>query len=337
MSFWKHRRVLVTGGGGFIGRNLVAKLLEQNASVRVAENFERGMPANLAPLRDQIEIAEGDLRDAAVCGRACDGVEAVFHLASKVGSSDFYRRFPADVVLHNFMLDAQMLEAARRCRVSRYLHVSSAFIYPVERQLEPDAAPLREEEAYPPNPANSYGWAKLMAEKALEYTVAQESDLRGVILRFSNIYGPHQSIDLERGSIVPVLVRRAVEYPQVQPFSIRGNGQETRTYCYVSDAVEAMLRAMEKLDTQRLVGPLNIGSEEKIRIIDLARRVIAVSGKDIELVTLPAPPPVTQSQTLDCSKAREVLGGWQPNVNLHEGLRRLYRYVEGELNGSLGH
>lgn len=332
MNFWQHKRVLVTGGGGFIGRNLIAKLLEHEAQVRVAENFERGMPASLAPLRQQIEIVEGDLRETAICSHACHDVEAVFHLASKVGSGDFYRRFPADVVLHNFMLDAQMLQAARHCRVARYLHVSSAFVYPVERQLQPDAVPLREDEAYPPNPANSYGWAKLMAEKALEYTIAQDSELRGVILRFSNIYGPHQSIDLERGSIVPVLVRRAVEYPKLKPFSIRGTGQETRTYCYVSDAVDAMLRAMEKLDQHRLIGPLNIGSEEKIRIVDLARKVIAASGKDIELVTLPAPSPATQSQTLDCSKAREMLEGWQPKVHLDEGLRLLYHYVETALS-----
>lgn len=331
MSFWKNRKVLITGGGGFIGLNLVARLLEQEARVRVAENFERGKPEALARLGDRIEIVNGDLREASVCARACHEVEAVFHLASKVGSSEFYRKFPADVVLHNFMLDAQMLQAARTCGVARYLHVSSAFIYPVERQLQPDAVPLREEEAYPPNPANSYGWAKLMAERALEYVVAQDEGLRGVIVRFSNIYGPQQSIDLERGSIVPVLVRRAVEYPKRSPFSIRGAGLETRTYCYVGDAVEAMMLAVEKLDRHRLVGPLNIGSEERVRIIDLARKVIALSGKHIELVTLPAPPPATQSQTLDCSKAREILDGWQPRVSLEEGLRNLFHYVEAEL------
>lgn len=331
MSFWKGRRVLVTGGGGFIGLNLVERLLAQGARLRVAENFERGKADGLLRFAGEVEVLEGDLRDAATCSQACRDVEAVFHLASKVGSSEFYRRFPADVVLHNSALDGQMLQAARSCEVARYLHISSAFIYPVERQLDPDALPLREEEAYPPNPANSYGWAKLMAERALEYTVQQDTQLRGAILRFSNIYGPHQSIDLERGSIVPVLVRRAVEYPRLKPFSLRGSGEETRTYCYVTDAVEAMLRAMEKLDQDKQVGPLNIGSEDRVRVIDLARAVIAVSGKDIELVTLPAPPPVTRSQSLDCSRARQVLDGWRPKVSLEAGLGLLYRHVESQL------
>jgi nucleoside-diphosphate-sugar epimerase len=332
MSYWKQRCVLVTGGGGFIGLNLIPRLLEQGARVRVAETFERGRSDRLADFAE-IELIDGDLRDASVCSRACRDVEVVFHLASKVGSSEFYRRFPADVVLHNTLLDSQLLEAARSQRVVRYLHVSSAFVYPLERQTDPHAAALREEEAYPPNPANSYGWAKLMAERALAYAVDQDAQLTAVILRLSNVYGPHQSIDLERGSLLPVLVRRAVEYPRLSPFSIKGSGQETRTYCHVSDAVEAMLLAVEKLDRHRLLGPLNIGSEEPVRVVDLARRVIAVSGKDIELVTLPAAPPVTQSQTLDCSKARDLLDGWRPAISLEEGLRTLYRHVESELAG----
>lgn len=330
MTFWRHQRTLVTGGGGFIGRNLVGTLVEHGARVRVADNFERGVPASLAPLGDAIELVEGDLRDAATCARACEDIDVVFHLASRVGSGEFYRRFAADVVLHNTLLDAQMLQAARQCRVGRYLQVSTAFVYPIGRQLAPDATPLQEHEAYPPDPANSYGWAKLMAERAVEYAVKQDDQLRGAILRFSNIYGPYQSIDLERGSIVPVLVRRAVEYPGL-PFTIRGDGQETRTYCYVSDAVDAMLRAVEALDRDPLIGPINVGGADPIRIVDLARRVIAASGKQIELVTLPASPPMAQSQTLDCSRASEVLQGWRPTVTLDDGLRRLYHQVEDEL------
>jgi nucleoside-diphosphate-sugar epimerase len=332
MSYWASRPVLVTGGGGFIGFNLVARLLREGARVRVAESFERGGALRLEGLRKELELVEGDLREPALCERACRGIEVVFHLASKVGSSDFYRRFPADVLLHNFMLDAQVLEAARRLGVGRYLQVSSAFVYPIERQTQADAPPLREEEAYPPAPANSYGWAKLMAERALEYAAEQDQGLAGAVLRFSNVYGPHQSSDLERGSILPVLVRRALEYPRLQPFSIRGNGEETRTYCFVSDAVAAMLAAVEKLEGQRFLGPLNIGSEERIRIVDLARKVIAVSGKGMELVCLPAPPPVTRSQTLDCSRARALLGGWQARVTLEEGLKDVFRHVEAELN-----
>jgi len=334
VSYWKHRRVLVTGGGGFIGRNLVERLVAEGAQVRVAEIFERSGVNGLAALEKQIELVQADLREEHVCLRVCSEVEVVFHLASKVGSSAFYRDYPADVVLQNLMLDAQMLEAARKRGVARYLHVSSAFIYPVACLQNPEGAPIKEEQAYPANPALSYGWAKLLAEKALEYAATQAGELCGAILRLSNVYGPHQSLDLERGSIIPVLIRRAVEFPARQPFTIFGAGLETRTYCFVSDAVEAMLRAVETLEHCRLVGPLNIGGEERIRIIDLARKIIALSGKDIEPVTLPAPPPATQSQSLDCSKARATLAGWRPKVSLDQGLSLLYRHVEAELQAS---
>lgn len=128
MTFWAHKRALVTGGAGFIGRNLVATLLERQAKVRVADNFERGVPVSLAPISHRIEVVEGDLRDAATYARACRDIDVVFHLASKVGSGEFYRRFPADVVLHNVLLDTQVLQVARDCRVGRFLHLSSAFV-----------------------------------------------------------------------------------------------------------------------------------------------------------------------------------------------------------------
>jgi len=102
----------------------------------------------------------------------------------------------------------------------------------------------------------------------------------------------------------------------------------------VSDVVDAMLLAVEKLDHFRQIGPLNIGSEERIRIVDLARKIIEVSGKGIELVTLPAPPPASLSQSLDCSKAFQALDGWKPRVALEDGLRLVYRHVEQELGGS---
>ncbi|MEO0250599.1 MAG: NAD-dependent epimerase/dehydratase family protein [candidate division WOR-3 bacterium] len=308
MGYWQHKRVLVTGGGGFIGLHLVTRLLEEGARVRVAENFERGTAVGLARLGHRIELVEGDLCEQAVCWRTCRDIEVVFHLAAKVGSSEFYRRFPADVVLHNLLLDAQLLQAVRRCHVGRYLYVSSAFVYPIERQQDPDGAPIKEDEAHPASPANSYGWAKLMAEKALEYAVDQDGELSGAIVRFSNIYGPHQSLELERGSIIPVLIRRAIEYPRLKPFFIHGSGQETRTYCYVSDAVEAMLRAVEKLDQYRLVGPLNIGGEEPIRVIELARKIIALSGKDIELVMKPAPPPPNSKPDLGLFQGASDIG-----------------------------
>ena len=321
--FWKNKKVLVTGGGGFIGTNLVKRLIEKGAIVHVVDNFERGKTKNLASLNNSIEILNGDLRIKDVCFEVCEGVDMIFHLASKVGGIGYYLQYPADVIMQNLMIDIQMLEAARKSKITRYLYASSAYVYPLERMQDPYSPPLNEEEAIPANPAISYGWAKLLAENSLGYAVEQDGAMKGVILRLANPYGPNQSINLERGSIIPVLIRRAIEYSRFKSYSIFGTGEETRSFCYISDVIDCMIISIEKMNDSHLIGPLNIGSEKRIRIIDLARKIIEISGKDIDLEIKPAARPLTMSQTLNCSLARNTLGGWKPRITLEDGLRKM--------------
>ena len=332
MPFWKDRQVLVTGGAGFIGTNLVERLLQEEARVRVVDSLDRTGPENIAAFRGSIEFRERDLGDRESCLEACRGVEMVFHLAAVAGSSDHYRRYPAEVMIQNVLIDAHMLEAARRSGVQRYFYMSSVFVYPEGLQRGPNPPPLREEDALPASPPLSYGWAKLVGEKALEYAVSEGPALKGAIFRLANAYGPYQDVDQDRGAVIPVLIGRAIEYPRSGPFTIRGSGEESRSYCYVSDVVDAMLLAMERLDKHRLLGPLNIGSEESIRIIDLAREIVDISGKGMEIVCLPGPSAVWD-QAIDCAKARQLLDGWRPGVSLREGIGRTYAYVGGKLKG----
>ena len=333
MSFWQGRPVLVTGGSGFIGANLVEALLALGARVRVADNLERGRLDSLAASLERIEFVQADLLKRGACREACEGIDTVFHLASRVGAISYYAEHPASVLADNCVIDANVLTAAAQCDVGRYIYASSVFVYPAEFQRDPKAPVLKEEQACPANPPNAYGWAKLFGEKLLECAVSEHHGLGGAALRLMGVYGPHQSFDLERGSIIPVLVRRAIEYPRREPFTIRGTGLETRSYCYVGDAVRAMLTAAEKLDGCRLLGPLNIGSKTSVRIIDLAREVVSLSGKEIEIVLTPAETQVW-GQAMDCSLARRLLDGWQPEVPLREGLRRVYDYVGARLEES---
>jgi len=335
MSFWQDRLVLVTGGSGFIGANLVEALLALDAKVRVADNLERGRLESLRPWLDRIEFVQADLLERSACREACSGVDTVFHLASRVGAIGYYAEHPASVLADNSIIDANVLTAATRCGVSRYVYASSVFVYPAELQRDPNAPALKEGQALPANPPNAYGWAKLFGEKLLESATSEHPSLRGAVLRLIGVYGRHQSLDLERGSIIPVLVRRAIEYPRGQPFTIRGTGQETRSYCYVGDVVRAMLTAAEKLDSHALLGPINVGSETRIRIIDLARKVVSLSSKDIEIVLTPAET-LVWGQAVDCSEARRLLDGWQPSVPLSEGLRLVYEYARGLLESAEG-
>jgi GDP-D-mannose 3',5'-epimerase len=333
MSYWRNKRVLVTGGAGFIGSNLVARLVKEGAQVRVVDNLERGRLEYLAPVLDYIEFRQEDLRDPDVCRRACEGMEVVFHLASKVGGIGYYLNRPAEVLIQNVLIDTFMLEAVRAAAVERYFYASSAHVYPIELQGTPDAPLIREEQAIPAHPELSYGWAKLLGEKQIEYAVVQGEPLRAAIVRLIGVYGPNQDLDLATGSAIPVFIRRAIEYPDRQPFIVLGTGEETRSYCFIDDVLDAMLLCVEKLNDHQLLGPLNVGSQDRIRIGDLARMIIEISGKDIPITYDSSHKTVIWGQALDCSKARKLLNGWQPKVSLREGLERTYAHIETRLRG----
>jgi len=330
MSFWRGRKALVTGGAGFIGRHVALRLAALGAEVRAVDSFYRGSPDDLDSVLTGVELLRRDLLDPEECQAACRGVEVVFHMASRVGPSSYYLQRPTEVLSTNVMIDTQMLRAAVSAGVERYFYPSSVFVYPARRQASPAAPPLKEEEAYPADPPVSYGWAKLLGEKMLEYAAGETPSFRGAVGRLIGVYGPGQDIDLERGAIIPVLLRRAYEYPKRHPFSIRGNGQETRSFCYVDDVVEAILATVEGLEISRFAGPINIGSEGRLTILELAREAIAVAEKAIEIDFLPGEPSVW-GQAVDCSKARQLLGGWQPRVPLREGLRKTYDFVREKL------
>ena len=333
MSYWEGRRVLVTGGAGFIGANLAQRLVRLGARVRAVDNlFRDRLGGGAQP--NGIEFSEGDLLDPRRCRDASDGIEVVFHMASRVGPSSYYLQRPMEVLSRNMAIDTQVVQAAVEAGVRRYFYPSSVFVYPAERQTSPDAAPLREEEAAPANPPLSYGWAKVIGEKIVEYAVAETPGFRAAVGRLIGNYGPGQDIDLERGSIIPVLLRRAYVYPEGGPFFIKGTGRETRSFCYIDDAVDAMVRSVEALEERPLVGPINIGNEGRITILDLAREAVTVSGKDIEVRMEPGETAVW-GQSVDCHQARLLLDGWRPKVSLGEGLRRTYEYVVARLRRPL--
>ncbi len=322
--------MIVTGGAGFIGGNLVRRLLALGAYVRVIDSLARGTISRWGP-SERIEFLRLDLTDAAGCSRAFEGIDVVFHLASRVGSSRYYVERPLDVLSTNVRIDGAVVSAAHAAQVRRFLYASSVFVYPAEKQASPDSPALHEQDCFPANPPLSYGWAKVIGEKLTEFASAEGDGMRAAVVRLMGVYGPGQDFDLQRGSIIPVLVRRAIEYPRL-PFVIYGNGQETRSYCYVEDVIDAMLCAIDKSDQQRLVGPLNIGSESGIRIIDLAREIVAFSGKPIEIQLMPGMAAV-QGQSIDCSLARTMLDGWTPRVSLRDGLAATFADVADRLRG----
>jgi nucleoside-diphosphate-sugar epimerase len=315
-------RCVVTGGAGFIGSNLIPLLLERGARVLAVDNLERGRLEYLEPVRARIEFLERDLRERAECAGLFDGAEVVFHLASKVGGIGYYLGKPYEVLLESCRIDANVCEAALAAGVGRLLYASSAHVYPEQLQTTPDAPAIVESQAYPANPALTYGWAKLTGEQLLAAAAREGRALRASLPRLIGAYGRNQDIELATGSAIPVFVRRALEYPRV-PFRVWGTGRETRSYCYVGDVVEALVRSVELLAAERVVGPFNLGSDGRVTIGELARQAVAVCGRDVPIEYDESKETVIWGQACDCSLAGRLLGGWRAATPLADGMREV--------------
>ena len=331
MSYWSKQRVLVTGGAGFIGSHLVHALVQTGARIKVVDNLARGRLANLSTVMDKIEFVKADLTEAEVCRAACAGQNAIFHLASKVGGIGYYMDRPSEVYTNNILMDTQVVIAARSAGVERFLFSSSAHVYPRHLQTHEDSPALKETDAYPADPVISYGWAKLVTEKLLQYQAQEGHPMRTAIVRIVGAFGENQDIGLDTASAIPAFCRRAIEFPKKSPFTMQGQGRETRSYCYVGDVVSGMIACVETLSTQNHVGPLNLGNEGRVTIGELARLVIEVSGKPIEIKHIEAKESGIRGQAVDCTLTQQTLKDWKPKISLREGIARTYREIEQRL------
>jgi nucleoside-diphosphate-sugar epimerase len=248
-----------------------------------------------------------------------------------VGGIGYYLKKPGEVILQNCIIDSLMLNTVLEYNIERYLYASSAHVYPIGLQLDPNAALIKEEQAVPSNPELSYGWAKIIGEKQIEFLIAEGHNIKASMVRLIGVFGKNQDIDLETGSALPVFCRRAIEYPKNKPFIIWGTGKESRSYCFIDDIIDGMLISVEKLDSAKLIGPLNLGSESRITIRKLAEMIIGISGKNINIVTDMKKKPVILGQAVDCSKAKNILNGWVPKTSIKEGLIITYKHIENRL------
>jgi GDP-D-mannose 3',5'-epimerase len=315
------KRILVTGGGGFIGSHLARELLKQGYYVLIADiKFD-----NFIQEKYYSEKFKMDLRYWENCLKATKGVDLVYNLAANMGGIGFITEVGADVMHDNTLINTYMIEAAMRNKVDRFLYSSSACVYPTYRQTNPSLNGLREEDAYPADPDNFYGWEKLYTEKMCEaYQRDYGMDIR--ILRYHNIYGPEGTFKGGREKSPAALCRKVVEASNPGNISIWGDGKQTRSYCYIDDAVKATILLMES-DFNK---PLNIGSDRLVSITELADMIIKISQKKIDkLYELEAPQGV-RGRNADLTLVKKTLD-WQPEVSLEEGLEKTYNWIKSQI------
>ena len=326
--------IVITGGAGFIGSNLAARLVALDTRLRLVDNFERGSREFLAPLQGRAEIIEGDLRDPAVARQALAGASLVFHLAAKVGGIRVYEQCPGTLLHANLLIDQNVIAAALDHQVPRLVYASSAHVYPLDRQITPDSPPLKESDDAPAAPALTYGWGKRIGEIALENLAAEKPGFHVALPRIMGAYGPHQNFALETGSVIPVLCHRAVRWPEGAPFRIRGTGEETRSYVFIDDVVQALLAAAEKLNAVSRLGPFNLAAAGRLTIREIAETIRKISGKDIPLEFDPTCPTTIWGQAADPALAAHLLDGWTATTPFAAGVEQVYRDVERRLGAT---
>jgi nucleoside-diphosphate-sugar epimerase len=317
------KKVLVTGGAGFIGSHLARTLIEKGCEVYITDNFSRGRKKNIATIMDRIQLYTTDLTKLENCMVATKEIDFVFHLAASVGGIQYIKKENVEGSTPSLLMNTNMLEAARINNIERFLFASSACIYE-ERSTELNE--FREEDAYPANPATTYGWAKLMGEiQCRAYHL--DYGLKTSSVRIFNAYGEHENIDPRWSHVIPSLIRKTVLYPK-EGFKMFGDGKQERAFLHVQDCVDGLIRSMERIEDGE---PINLGSEELVTISELAEKVVRLSGKKIGIEYDLSGPQGTHRYCANTTKMKEVLG-WSPEVSLDDGLRRIYEWEKGELN-----
>ena len=316
----KMRKVLVTGGGGFIGGHLIRRLKEEGYWVRAVDqkhNEYRVPPAD--------EFILGDLREQALVKDVVQDIDEVYQLAADMGGAGYIFTGEHDAaVMHNSaVINLNCLEYGRPAGVRKFFYSSSACIYPEYNQLDPDNPRCSEDSAYPAAPDSEYGWEKLFSER-LYFSYMRNYGIEVHVARFHNIFGPEGAWRGGREKAPAALCRKVAEAKDCE-IEIWGDGRQTRSFLYIDECLEGVRRLMES----DCPGPVNIGSEEMITINGLAAMIMEIANKRLFVKHISGPTGV-RGRNSDNTFIRGKLG-WSPSQPLRHGMTRTYRWVASQL------
>lgn len=324
--------ILVTGGAGMIGSNLVRRLLSIGHDVFVADNFWRGKKEYLLGKDGDLIIPkdrlfEVDLRNIDSCLKVTKDMDVVYHLADIVAGINFVFDNEFFIWNGNVLINTNTISAAIENQVSNYIYVGTACSYPKSKQSYLYPPPFKENDVYPAEPESAYGWSKLMGEYEVELA-AKQGKINTGILRLHNVYGTPCELDPEKSQVIPALCRKAILYPD-ESFTVWGSGNQRRAFVHVDDVVNALV---VMLDLGMNQGVIQIGPSESVSISEIASKIADISGKNISINFDLDRPEGDLDRTADWSRARNILG-WKQYTSINSGLENIYAWCEKKILG----
>ena len=321
------KKVLVAGGGGFIGGWLVKELLTKGYKVSAVD---------IKPLSEWHQIspeATNTSKDLSLldnCTESTLGVDEVYNLAAAMGGMGFIENNKAACML-TVLINTHLLMAAKNNGVSRFFFSSSACVYNADKQNKTFIDPLKEDDAYPAMPEDGYGWEKLFSERMCRHFY-EDYGLETRVARYHNIYGPNGTWQGGREKAPAALSRKVAEakLTDTNSIDIWGDGEQTRSFTYIKDCIEGTIKLMES----NIREPLNIGSSEMVSINQLTKIIEAIAGVTLNPIYDMSAPKGVRGRNSDNSKILKALT-WEPNISLNEGLKETYQWIEQEVSKNL--
>jgi GDP-D-mannose 3', 5'-epimerase len=318
--------LLVTGAGGFIGGHLVADLLARGFQRVRAVDMK--LPASWFQLFAGVENRQLDLSDRAACFEAVQDIAYVYNLAADMGGMGFIEKNKAACMV-SVLINTHMLLAARAAGVKRFFFASSACVYAAGKQGDPNVTALKEEDAYPAEAEDGYGWEKLFSERLCRH-FREDYRLATRVARYHNVYGPYGTYDGGREKAPSAICRKVIEAKLSgrHEIEIWGDGEQTRSFMYIDDCVQGTHRIMES-DVEE---PLNLGSDRLVTINQLVDMVEAIAGIRLRRTYRLNAPQGVRGRNSDNTLIKERLG-WAPSISLEVGLERTYAWIYDRMRG----
>jgi nucleoside-diphosphate-sugar epimerase len=311
--------ILVTGAGGFIGGHLVKSMLEQGHKVRAVDKKPQWQWYQRFPAAENLTL---NLEDKDACVQAVNGTDWIYNLAADMGGMGFIE-LNKGLCMLSVLINTHMLMAARHCGATRLFYSSSACVYAGYKQKETDNPGLKEEDAYPADPEDGYGWEKLFSERMCRHFM-EDFGLQTRVARYHNVYGPHGTFDGGREKAPAAICRKviAAKLGGAKEIEIWGDGLQTRSFQYIDDCLHGTQSIMES----GIIEPINLGSAEMVSINQLVDLVEDIAGLKLKRSYKLDAPKGVRGRSSDNTLIKEKLG-WEPSVTLRTGLEKTYAWI----------